>query len=347
MPSLNLNSVWFDEESNEWFERKPRQKRPQRVYKPKRSAVDIAASLAADRTGEDEFDFSYHASRHERQWIVDSLGNFYDSHWLTDVTRLIKSGKEASVYQCATHPETFPGGKPYLAAKVYRPRRFRNLKNDHLYREGRSDLDADGNLINDDGMLHAIRKRTEYGRQLLHASWIEYEFQTMTNLLSAGADVPFPHTRGDNAILMAYIGDADMAAPTLNSVNLEPGEARRLFDRVVHNIDLMLANRTVHGDLSAYNLLYWEGEITLIDFPQAIDPLINRNALPIFERDVRRIWEYFVSQKGADGDPRQLARALWKKHRYPMKPDVHPGLLDEDNRDDREYWARLNAADEF
>ena len=101
-------------------------------------------------------------------------------------------------------------------------------------------------------------------------------------LKQAGADVPAIFDSGNNAILMSYIGEAEMPAPALNKVDLDPAEARELFERVLQNVEIMLAHDRVHGDLSAYNILYWDGEITLIDFPQAISPKDNRNAWFIF-----------------------------------------------------------------
>ena len=92
---------------------------------------------------------------------------------------MVKGGKEASVYLCQGNATT---GVDFLAAKVYRPRRFRNLKNDWLYREGRGNLDESGRNITNKGMLHAMHKRTEYGRELLHTSWLEHEFKTLTTL---------------------------------------------------------------------------------------------------------------------------------------------------------------------
>lgn len=315
---------------------------------PRARADETPAGPAAFTDQDDEFDFSYQASRHERVWIVDSLDGFFDGQWLDDVVRLIKGGKEAHVYQClanASVPGLLDPGQEsaYLAAKIYRPRKFRNLKNDHLYCEGRGNLDEDGRPINNDGMLHAIAKRTEYGRELLHTSWIEHEYNTLRLLHAAGADVPRPLASGSNAILMAYLGDEDSAAPTLNSVSLDRGEAPRLFERVIHNIDLMLANNRIHADLSAYNILYWEGEITLIDFPQAIDPRQNRNAFSIFERDVIRVCEYFARQ-GVRSDGRRLAAEIWRAHRYPTAPDVHPLLLDPDDDRDRRLWQSRPTA---
>ena len=110
-----------------------------------------------------------------------------------------------------------------------------------------------------------------------------------------------------------------------------------------HNIDLMLANDLVHGDLSAYNILYWDDQITLIDFPQAINPHANRNAYSIFERDVQRVCEYFASQ-GIKSNPRRLAADLWTAHGHRLGPDVHPGLLDADDEGDRAYWRRISRA---
>lgn len=322
----------------------PLQRRGGGRRRPKTASQPLPAPAEIKPAEQDDtFEFSYHATRHERVWIYDALQGFHDGQWLDDVLRLIKGGKEAHVYQCRANDsveglQRSEWREPYLAAKIYRPRKFRNLKNDHLYREGRHNLDENGREITDDGMLHAMAKRTEYGRELLHTSWIEHEFTTLKRLHAAGADVPLPLAEGSNAILMSYIGGDDAPAPTLNGVHLRRREAPRLFERVLHNIDLMLGQGRIHADLSAYNILYWEGEITLIDFPQAIDPTQNRSAYAIFERDVIRICEYFARQ-GVPSEPRRLASELWRKHRYPNAPEIHPLLLDPEDDRDRRLWS--------
>jgi RIO kinase 1 len=161
----------------------------------------------------------------------------------------------------------------------------------------------------------------------------------MQILNEAGADVPRVYASGNNAILMSYIGDKDLAAPVLHSVRLNSKEARRHFERVLYNIELMLRNQRIHGDLSAFNILYWQGEIVLIDFPQAIDPQVNRNAFRIFERDIVRVCEYFARQ-GVKSNPHRLANEIWKTHHLKEIPDVHPGLLDANDAKDRSYWQR-------
>lgn len=282
------------------------------------------------------FDFTYKASRHEAGWLLDSLGAFYEQKWISDVLRLIKGGKEASVYLCRSGVAV---DAPLLAAKVYRPRMFRNLKNDALYRVGREELDESGNAIIDDGMLHAIDKRTAYGENLRHQSWIAYEYQSMQILAEAGADVPRPYAMENNAILMEYIGDLDMAAPTLQSVELEPAEARPLFERTLDNIDRMLTHERIHGDLSAYNILYWDGGITLIDFPQVVAPGGNPMAWNIFKRDVTRTCQYFARQ-GIHANPHKLAADLWRSHGHKVVKPVHPRYLDAEKPEDRQVWER-------
>ena len=84
------------------------------------------------------FKFTYKAARFEEWWLLESLGDFYEHKWISDVLRRVKGGKEASVYLCRSGPAT---GAPLVAAKVYRPRSLRNLKNDGQYRTGRADLD--------------------------------------------------------------------------------------------------------------------------------------------------------------------------------------------------------------
>jgi len=318
MPRIPINQLIDDDEPipTDRSSRRLGQSKPN--HKSKR--------LAVHADSQESFNFTYHASRHERAWIERSLGNFYENRWIDDVLRLLKGGKEASVYLCAANPSTAVGES--LAAKVYRPRMFRNLKNDHLYREGRANIDADGNEILDGGMQHAMDKRTTYGLELLHGSWIMHEYQTLQRLHAAGADVPAPYACGNNAILMEYFGDPGIPAPTLHTVELDAAEANRLFKRVLRNIALMLSQGRIHGDLSAYNILYREGEIKLIDFPQALHPDQNRNAYHIFERDITRVCEYFTRQ-GVAAKPSRIAAELWVAQGRSLRPDVHPRLLDD------------------
>jgi RIO kinase 1 len=322
----------------------PRKKKNGRAPNPNQPAIRreenhrLLTNLADQM--DQRFRMTYKASRHEAVWLEESLQNFFVHRWFDDVLRVVKGGKEASVYLCLGNDTT---GLDYLAAKVYRPRKFRNLKNDWLYREGRANLDESGNRINNKGMVHAIHKRTEYGRALLHTSWLEHEFATLKLLHAAGADVPRPLASDSNAILMEYLGDELMGAPTLNDVNLQPGEARSLFERVVHNIDLMLAHSRIHADLSAFNILYWEGEIVLIDFPQAIHPNENRSAYRIFERDIYRVCEYFQRQ-AVKNNPRKLAADLWQKHQFRFVPLVDPKMVGEDGEDERDIWESLKNA---
>jgi len=88
------------------------------------------------------------------------LFDFYRQNWLDEILQLIKGGgKESSVYQCLAN---LTAPYDYIAAKVYRPRKFRQLHNDSLYREGRTHLDDEDQEIRNDRGFQAIQKRTNY-----------------------------------------------------------------------------------------------------------------------------------------------------------------------------------------
>lgn len=313
---------------------KRRQRFPERHFKHERARS--AEFLKGQDDSSRSFHYTYKAARFEEWWLLDSLGDFYEHKWISDVLRRLKGGKEASVYLCRGSEST---QSDLLTAKVYRPRSLRNLKNDGIYRTGRTDLDEDGNALVKEADVNAIRKRTSYGEELRHQSWIAYEFKTLELLYDAGADVPRPFAMEKNAILMEYIGDLNTAAPTLNAVTLEREEARELFDRVVLNLNLLLANQRIHGDLSAYNILYWDGGITLIDFPQVVHPETNPSAWVIFLRDVTRVCQYFASQ-GVRNNARKLAADLWTSHGHRVAREVHPSLLDAEDPRDRKLWEK-------
>ncbi|MFN2218405.1 MAG: RIO1 family regulatory kinase/ATPase [Anaerolineae bacterium] len=287
-------------------------------HKPKKTRSEIIAGLTDDTSDvELGFETTYRPSRYESGWLLSSLYSFYDEGLISDVLAQIKGGKEASVYRCQATAAT---GGGMLAAKVYRPRMFRNLRNDSMYRQGREILvEGGGPAGRDAGYIErAIRHKTAFGLQAAHTSWLMYEFTAMEQLYEAGGAVPRPMSASLNAILMSYHGDDQMAAPTLNTVDLEPDEAESLFREVLRNIELMLQHDLVHGDLSAYNILYWApegppGEVTLIDFPQVVNLRSNPKARSILERDIQRICEYFA-QQGVACDAAAIMHDLWSRH---------------------------------
>lgn len=256
------------------------------------------------------FNPTFHASRYEREWILNYLGPFYEEHLITDVLRQVKGGKEATVYCCRAHKST---GVKYIAAKVYRPQMFRALKNDAQYRRGREFVDTEGKQVRGRREKLAMKKKSEFGHELLHTTWLTNEYRHLRALHAAGVDVPRPFAQSDNAILMEYLGSENFPAPTLNSVRLKTNEARAVFARLMQNVELMLAHKTIHADLSAFNVLYWRGEIKIIDLPQAVDPFVNPDARLLFTRDITRLCQYF-SRYGIQERAEEIAGRMWEKY---------------------------------
>src|SRR5690606_6856786 len=104
--------------------------------KPNQPATtQLQAEIPLQDEGEDSYVPSYAAAldplHHERQWVINSTLSFYQNKLITDLTRLVKGGKEANVYVC-TAGETVE--HELLAAKLYRPRMLRTLKNNAIYK---------------------------------------------------------------------------------------------------------------------------------------------------------------------------------------------------------------------
>ncbi len=308
----------------------PRARRWKSDHRPKRTKWEVWASLTErgdPALGLDGLYFSpaFDGIKTEKEWILEHLSAFHSAKQITGVLKRVKGGKEAHVYCCAAHPDT---GLDLIAAKIYRPHKFRNLRNDSQYRQGRATLVPDGParaaVTRDWRLLKAIEQKSRFGLKVQQTSWLEYEFQTLQQLYAAGADVPQPLKRGSHVLLMEYVGDEIIPAPTLKHVRLRPDEARPLFDRLLWNVERILATGFVHGDLSPYNVLYWEGEIYIIDFPQVADARGNPDAYSLFQRDVRRLCEYFA-RYGIESDPGRIAVDLWARHGFEGGPRTADG----------------------
>ncbi|HVZ32939.1 MAG TPA: RIO1 family regulatory kinase/ATPase, partial [Polyangiaceae bacterium] len=201
------------------------------------------------------------------------------------------------------------------AAKLYRPRSLRGERNVAHYQQGRDVLDANGRPIRPRGwrLQKAIAQKSRAGREAAQSSWLMHEFNVLSALSERGADVPRPVEHGEFVLLMEFIGEGLEAAPTLSQITLSTSEARPLLQRLVFNLELLLGLGWVHGDLSAHNLLYHAGRALMIDFPQVVAIEGNPAALPLLERDVQRLAQYF-GRAGVSIDPQHLSRQLWSKY---------------------------------
>jgi RIO kinase 1 len=246
--------------------------------------------------------------------LEESIATFIDLDLISEVCEPIKSGKEATVYRCRG---TTSSGYEQLALKVYRPRAQRSFKNDARYREGSLLYRIGGGNTR---AARALRGGTRFGRAVQEATWTAREWEVLRRLHGAGLSVPEPIHATDRAILMELCEDAEggVARP-LASARLSPEVAAALFADVCADVERMLWFDVLHADLSPYNLL-WNGEgYRIIDFPQAVDPRFNGNALSFLQRDLENVGR-FCARFAELPDPTTVAIEIWDRFQHGEAP---------------------------
>ncbi len=247
------------------------------------------------------------ANRESDAADMRAIQEFIDEALIIEVLNVIKSGKEATVYRCRAHPSL---GAPFAAAKVYHTTGHRGFQRSASYEEGRF-AGVAGQV------KRAVANRSEFGQNAQLAFWVGREFDLLSQLNYAGADVPAPYACTETAILMEYLGTEDEPATQLQHAEFAEGEADELFDTILDNIELFIRENVVHGDLSAFNILYHEGRIAIIDFPQAVDARNNTSAKDLLQRDLTNIVQFFNRHRvGLEEDPKRMATRLWNLWKY-------------------------------
>ena len=89
--------------------------------------------------------------------------------------------------------------------------------------------------------------------------------------------------------------------------------AHRYFSHILDNIEIMLSENLIHGDLSPYNILVWKDKPWVIDMPQAVDVRFNRNAFELLRRDLVNVCSFFERQ-GVTNQPTELTIDLWDRY---------------------------------
>jgi RIO kinase 1 len=221
----------------------------------------------------------------------------------------LKSGKESEVQLVARSAH---GRTSLLAHKRFIAFERRLFRNTYQY----AGLWGEGTYRED----RAMKKNTRFGQEHRHRRWISNEWTNLVHLHDAGVTVPPPVELLDDGYLMAFIGDDGVAAPRLEAVDLDDRAAAAAWEQLVGELGLMLDSERVHGDLSAYNVLWWHGRAVLIDFSQTVEIVTHPAALELLRRDVASLSRYFTRRGVAidvdevlariGADPRRFAAQL-------------------------------------
>merc|ERR1712137_336941 len=98
----------------------------------------------------------------------------------------------------------------------------------------------------------------------------------------------------NNVLVMSFIGSGETAAPQLRNVNLSIPKLEELYLQCIKLIRVMFQEANlVHGDLSEYNILYFKGQLWIIDVAQAVEHE-HPNCLTFLRRDCDNMSKYFT-----------------------------------------------------
>lgn len=215
--------------------------------------------------------------------------------FLDEVISGIKTGKEGSVFLGRS-------SEGFVAVKVYTDLRVRSFKRDESYREGR--------FIGDSRIERAIEQGSEKGLNAHQILWVQEEFRQMKHLYQHGVSVPRAIAVHGISLIMEFIGDeAGNPAPRISDLKLEKEEAQEAFWQSVLNLKRIVQSGRVHGDYSAFNILWHNEKAVVIDFLQVMEFKNNRNAAAFLERDVHSLCKSFKRQ-GIQADKANILREL-------------------------------------
>lgn len=195
---------------------------------------------------------------------------------------ILKTGKESDVHLVARHGAR---GTTLLAEKRFRARDRRGFTNDWMY----SGVWGTGPKRES----RAMRRKTRFGRQAIHSRWVAHEWAELVRVHAAGATVPEPIEPIDDGYRMAFIGERVLAAPRLSEVDLDRRTAERVWNELLGEVAIFLSVERVHGDLSAYNVLWWHERAVVIDLSQTVDVVTHPAAFDLLTRDLRSLATYF------------------------------------------------------
>lgn len=126
-------------------------------------------------------------------------------------------------------------------------------------------------------------------RKIVQA-WVRKEYANLERAQAAGVRVPDPIAVQRNVLVMEYLGVEGDPAPRLENVDVENPETA--FEVIREYMRRLYAAGLVHGDLSEYNVVIWNGELCIIDVGQAVT-IHHPNSEEFLRRDCENVATFF------------------------------------------------------
>ncbi len=200
--------------------------------------------------------------------IVFDLMN---SGMLYELNGVVSSGKEARVYWGTAKDGTD------LAVKIYLTSSAEFKRGMHKYIEGDPRF-----------------KDVKHDTRSLIAVWAQKEFRNLGEAYAAKVRVPKPIAVKSNVVIMEFIGEKGVSAPSLKES--APEDPDKVYKVIVTYLKRLYQKaKIVHGDLSEYNIMIWKGKPVVFDVSQSVSiqhPLADF----MLRRDLANVNRFFRRQ---------------------------------------------------
>jgi RIO kinase 1 len=196
------------------------------------------------------------------------LYEFLNSGVLYEIHGVVNAGKEARVYWGKNKEEK------ELAVKIYLTASAEFKKGMLKYIEG-------------DYRFKGVKRDT---RSLIFA-WAQKEFTNLEQASRAKVRVPKPIAVKNNVLVMEFIGENGVNAPSLKEQ--PPDDADKVYEVLLTYVKRLYRKADlVHGDLSEYNIMMWKDKPVIFDVAQAV-PTSHPMAEFFLRRDLTNVNRFF------------------------------------------------------
>jgi RIO kinase 1 len=197
-----------------------------------------------------------------------TIYDFFNRNIIADIYGVVSSGKEARIYWGKD-----PKGKE-LAIKIY-------LTISGEFKKGKLPY-----MLGDPRFAN-IKKDT---RSLVFA-WAQKEFKNLELAREANVRVPKPIEVQKNVLILEFIGENGVPAPSLKEI--PPENPLEVYYQLIEYLERLYQKvELVHGDISEYNVMMWQGKPYIFDMAQAV--LTAHPMADIFlRRDIENLNRYF------------------------------------------------------